>query len=70
MTWEESLIKELCDKGWINDVNDDQRLGFILYQDEDHEWIRDYDKSTRRFISFNGKSKVNLKTTCTSEIKY
>ena len=63
MNWEEETIKIMTCWGWTLDVNDDKRLGFTKYVDEDHEWIRDYDKSTRRFVQMNGRQKINLRVT-------
>ena len=60
MTWEEDVIQYMTSLGWTCDVNDDKRLGFILPVDENYEWIRDYNKETKRFVQFNGKQKVNL----------
>jgi hypothetical protein len=62
VNWEEAMIQHMTDKGWKCDVNDASRLGFSLYQDEKHEWIRDYDKKTHHYIQMNGRQIVNLKT--------
>jgi len=59
-TWEEGVIAKMTSKGWKCDVNDEDRLGFTMYVDEDHEWIRDYNKKTKRFTQFNGRQKINL----------
>lgn len=60
MTWEEKVIEYMTAHGWTCDVNDENRLGFVFKEDEEHEWTRDYDKKTRTFVQFNGKQKVTL----------
>lgn len=68
MNWEEELIEYMTSKGWKCDVNDENHLGFVFYEDEEHEWIRDYDKKTRQFIQMNGKHKMSLlKAKCNKE---
>ncbi len=57
---ENALISHMESNGWKCDINTDEKLGFIMPVDEDHEWIRDYDKKTWKFVQFNGKQKVNL----------
>ena len=59
-TWENAIIAYMTNKGWKCDVNDEKRLGFVFYENKEKEWIRDYDKTTRRFIQFNGRAKINL----------
>ncbi len=61
MNWEDDLIKKMIDNGWKCDTNNELKLGFVFYEDEQHEWIRDYDKTSRRFIQFNGKQLINLR---------
>ncbi len=65
MTPEEEsyLIKSLVERGWICDVNTENKLGFIFPVDENEEWIRDYDKKTKRYVHYNGKTKINLRVT-------
>lgn len=58
-----ALITSLEGRGWKCDINTDEKLGFIMPVDDNFEWIRDYDKSTGRFVHFNGKQKVNLVST-------
>lgn len=62
MTWEEEVIEYMTGRGWKCDVNDENRLGFVFYENEEKEWIRDYDKKTKRFVQFNGRQVVNLRT--------
>ena len=56
----EQIIKEHIDNGWIMDVNDEKRLGFIKPVDEKTEWFRDYHKEKRTIICGNGKQMINL----------
>lgn len=58
----EALILKLTALGWIVDVNDENRLGFIFPVDDKTEWFRDYNKSTGRFIQGNGKQIINLRS--------
>ncbi len=60
MTEWESLKTQMESCGWTCDIDTDEKLGFIMKVDDDHEWIRDYDKKTNRFVQFNGKQKINL----------
>lgn len=57
---EKAIIETMVRDGWTCNVNTSERLGFILYQDEEHEWIRDYNKKTRRFVQFNGREKITI----------
>lgn len=54
------LISEMESQGWKCDVNTDDKLGFVFFEDENREWVRDYDKKTGRFVQFNAKQKINL----------
>ena len=56
----QSLKKKLESLGWTCDVDDEKRIGFTLYEDEAHEWIRDYNKETGMCYYMNGKQRVNI----------
>lgn len=60
--WQQIITKMEAD-GWTCDKNTDETLGFIILEDEDHEWIRDYDKKDGTFVQFNGRQVVNLRPT-------
>jgi hypothetical protein len=59
---EEALKKKFFDAGWKLFENTDEILSFHLYEDEDHEWFRDYYKKENYFINYNGRQKINLVT--------
>jgi hypothetical protein len=48
-------------RGFICDLDNETTFGFKWLEDEEHEWCIDYNKSTGRFISLNGKQKINVK---------
>lgn len=43
----EAIKTMMTEGGWKFDRDDDENLGFSFYEDEDHEWIRDYSKKNR-----------------------
>ncbi len=57
--WEEVMIVWMKSRGWENDQNNETTLGFS-FKEGDHHWIRDYEKSTRRFIQYDGNQKITL----------
>lgn len=59
---EEMLIKKHVDGGWKLYENTDEILSFHFYEDEQHEWFRDYYKKESYFIHYNGRQKINLVT--------
>ena len=60
---EKALIKKFTDAGWKCDRNDENYLGFSFYEDENREWVKDYNKKTGSFVHFNGRIKINLRQT-------
>jgi len=52
--------KKMEASGWVCDRDEDDIIGFSKYEDEKHEWIRDYNKKTRSFVQFNGRQMINL----------
>lgn len=59
--WEKDLIDSMQSGGWKCDVNTEEKLGFVFDEDEQHEWIREYNKKTRNFIQFNGRQIINIR---------
>lgn len=57
--WDD-LRKKMESNGWKCIQDDEERINFSFYEDEDHEWFRDYNKKTKRFMQMNGRQKVNL----------
>ncbi len=60
--WEKEVMEFMIDGGWTCDRNDETTLGFSFVEEE-HRWIRDFDKKKRRFVQFDGNRKLNLKAT-------
>lgn len=58
--WEEKIIKYMCENGWKLEQNTETLLGFGDIQGEFH-WMRDYDKTTRKFVQYNGNKVVHIK---------
>jgi hypothetical protein len=58
--WEARIIKNMTDNGWVNDHNDEERLGFTFKDQNGKNWVRDYYKKTRSFVHFCGDDVVNL----------
>ncbi len=58
--WKKYIIEYMTNKGWTNDRDDDSTLGFSFPEGE-KLWIRDYDKTTRRFIQFDGNLRIKIK---------
>jgi hypothetical protein len=54
--------------GWKCDRNDESILGF-KFPDGEKDWIRDYDKKSRRFVQFDGNRRVFLRNTIEEESK-
>lgn len=60
----EEHIKQLKEyynsKGWKLDQDDEEKLCFSVYIDEDLEWYRDYDKKTGYSCTYNARQTINL----------
>lgn len=59
--WERLITEDMEKCGWKKDRDDETTLGFC-FPEGDCNWIRDYDKKTRRFVQFNGNQMVRLVT--------
>ena len=55
IVWEEEITEFMITSGWTKDRDNKTTIGF-----KNGDWIRDYNKKTRRFIHFNGEQKMNL----------
>ncbi len=57
--WKDELIPLLEKEGWVNDVDDEFKLGFSWKKGNEH-YMRDYNKKTRSFVQFNANQIVTL----------
>lgn len=57
------LIANMKFNGWKCDINTKEKLGFIKYINEEFEYIKEYDKFTGRYVRYNGKQKINVRST-------
>ena len=55
--WEIYVKKHMENEGWTCDRDDEEALIFSLRRDE-NLLIRDFNKSERRFVQYDGKMKV------------
>lgn len=59
----EIVKKKMLQTGWKIDQEDENRLYFSYFQDENHIWFMDYHKKEKRMFYYNSKVKVNLRVT-------
>jgi hypothetical protein len=57
--WEKAITRMMIDGGWVKDRDDAIALGFH-FEEGNHNWIRDYDKKSRRFVQFDGNQEITI----------
>lgn len=54
------LIDMLVPQGWQILENTKEKICFSFFEDEEHEWLWDFNKKTGRSFYMNGRTKVRL----------